>query len=127
MKDVMIVSIKDDSFKLIEHKLLYCNPMSYGTKNADYLALYRPKPISAVTHYGKVSKIESNVRYSVYYKEKPYWMKTGTLYIKCYHLQWLRELPLPVVRTGRYNAIIRPMYTNLEKLLSAKTLADLFR
>jgi len=127
MKDVMIVSIKDDSFKLIEHNLLYCNPMDYGTKNVRYLALYRHKPISTVTHYGKISKIEPNVHYSRYYKAKPHWMKAGTPYIKCYHLQWLKELPSPVTRTQRYNAIIRPIYTDLEKLLNARTLADLFR
>jgi hypothetical protein len=127
MKYVMIVATRDASFKIIEHNLLYCNPMSYGTKTVEYLALYRPKPISAITHYGKVSKIESNVHYSKYYKQRPYWMKAGTPCIRCYHLQWLKELPSPIVRTQRYNAIIRPMYTNLEKLLSAKTLADLFR
>jgi hypothetical protein len=126
MKDVMIVAIRDSSFKLIEQKLLYCNPISYRTKTVDYLALYRPKPISAVTHYGKILKVESNVYYLKYYKEKPYWMKAGASYIKCYHLEWLKELPSPIVRSQRYNAIIRPVYTDLEKLLSAKTLSDLF-
>ena len=121
----MIVSVGDDSFALAKSKLLYVVPTSYGTKSVEYLAFYRLKPISAVTHYGKLSKIESNVQYSAYFKEKPRWIK-GAGYIKCYHLQWLKTLSSPIVRTRRHNAIIRPVYTNLQKLLTAKTLTDLF-
>ncbi|MEM3665688.1 MAG: hypothetical protein QW222_01245 [Candidatus Bathyarchaeia archaeon] len=125
MKNVMIVSVGDASFALARSKLLYVVPTSYGTKNVEYLAFYRLKPISAITHYGKLSKIESNVHYSAYLKEKPRWMK-GASYVKCYHLKWLKTLSSPIVRTKRHNAVIRPVYTDLQKLLKAKTLTDLF-
>jgi hypothetical protein len=121
----MIVSVGDESFTLAKDRLLYVVPISYGTKNVEYLAFYRLKPISAITHYGKLLKIESNVHYSVYFEEKPRWMK-GIGYVKCYHLKWLKRLSHPIVRTRRHNAVIRPVYTDLQKLLSAKTLTDLF-
>ena len=122
----MIVAVSEPSFNLVEQKLLYANPMDYSTKSADYLAFYRLKPISAVTHYGRVSEIESNVHYSKYFSTMPFWMKRN-IPIKCYHLGWLRELPLPVKRTRKHNAVIRPIYTNFETLLSVKTLTDIFR
>ena len=126
MKEVMIVAISEASFGLVKHKLLYANPIGYHTKNADYLAFYRLKPISAVTHYGKVSEIESNVHYSKFFKTMPFWMKRDVP-IKCYHLEWLKELPIPIKRTREHNAVIRPVYTSLETLLIAKTLTDIFR
>jgi hypothetical protein len=124
MKNVMIVSVGDDSFALAKSKL-YVVPTSHGTKNVEYLAFYRLKPISAITHYGKISKIDSNVHYSEYFKEKPRWIR-GVGYVRCYHLKWLKKLSSPIVRTHRHNAVIRPVYTDLQKLLSAKTLTDLF-
>lgn len=125
-KRVGIVAVSKHSFSLVEQRLLYANPMEYGTKSVDYLAFYRLTPISAITHYGKVSEIESDVHYSKYFKRKPFWMKRNVP-LKCYHLEWLRELPYAISRTTQHNAVIKPVYTDLETLLNAKTLTDIFR
>jgi hypothetical protein len=123
----MIVSVTENSFKSIAQRLQYCKPITNATKLVDYLAFYRARPLSAVTHYGKVSRIEKNVHYLAHYREKPGWMKAGAQQISCYHLQWLKELPSPIVRTQKHNAVMRPVYTNLETLLSSRSLDALFK
>ena len=126
VKKVMIVAVSAPSFSLAKQRLLYANPVDYRTKNVDYLAFYRLKPISAVTHYGKISEIESNVHHSKFFETMPFWMKKDVP-IKCYHLEWLKELPIPIKRTQEHNAVIKPVYTSLKILLSAKTLTEIFR
>jgi len=123
---VMIVSVTEGSFKSTVQTSRYCSPMTRATRLVSYLAFYRSKPLSAVTHYGKVSRVEKNVHYSAYFREKPCWMKAGVQQIKCYHLQWLNELPSPIVRTQKHNAVMRPVYADLETLLSSRNLDALF-
>ena len=121
----MIVAVREPSFDLVKQKLFYANPESYYTKSVIYLAFYRLKPISAVTHYGKVAKSEIT-HYSKHFKAQPFWLKRNAS-IKCYYLKWLKELPTPIKRTEKHNSVIKAVYTNLETLLSAKTLTDIFR
>lgn len=124
-KRVGIVAVSKSSFRYVKESLLYANPVDYHMKSVDYLAFYRLKPVSAVTHYGEVSEIESNVHYSRYFRRKPLWLKRN-IPLNCYHLEWLRELPHAVGRTEKHNAVIGPVYTSLQTLLKAKTLTDIF-
>jgi len=121
----MIVAVKEPSFNLAKQKLFYTNPESYHTKSVSYLAFYRLKPISAVTHYGEVAKSEIT-HYSKHFKAPPFWLKRNAS-IKCYYLNWLKELPTSIKRTEKHNSVIKSVYTNLETLLNAKTLTDIFR
>lgn len=124
-KRVGIVAVSELSFSLVKQKLFYANPMEYGTRSVDYLAFYSLKPISAITHYGKVAEIESNVYYPEYFRTTPHWMKRKVP-LRCFHLEWLKELPRPIGRTQKHNAVIRPVYASLEMLFKAKTLTDIF-
>jgi hypothetical protein len=73
-----------------------------------YIAAYRAKPTSAITHYAEVKNIE----------------KYGTTnkYILFFKSPAKEISPIPV---GESLPPQSPRYTSLEKLLNAKTLSDL--
>lgn len=124
-KRVMLVAVSSLSFKLLEEKQLYAHPMEYSARTVDYLAFYRPRPISAVTHYGKIKQIELHVHPSKYFVEIPSWVKSNSL-LKCYRLKWLKKLPF-LVKREKHNAIIRPVYTDLKTLMHVNTLKEIFQ
>ena len=76
----MIVSVGAHSFTIVKDKLMYCLPAKYPTQVVDYLAFYQLSPISAVSHYGKVSEIISNTQYSNFFGDKPVWIKKRQKY-----------------------------------------------
>ena len=122
---VMVVSVSADSFNSVKNKLIYCLPSDSPTKFADYLAFYQVKPISAISHYGKIAEIVSSAHYSNFFKDSPDWIKNNQI-VKCYRLEWLKKLQQPIRRSQKYNAIMKPVYADFEILFSSKTLEDLF-
>jgi hypothetical protein len=78
-----------------------------------YLALYQVAPISAITYYGEVGRIEP-------------WEKKGGKF-KLYLRGEPIRLSEPVTLGGNRNLKVQgPKYTTLEALLRARTLDDLF-
>jgi len=77
-----------------------------------YIAGYQTAPISAITYYAEVSKIEKykdTGKYIVYFKEKA---------------KKIESIKLSVRKKGA--APQAPRYTNINKLLTAKTLDEVF-
>jgi hypothetical protein len=99
--------------------------MRYNTRKVDYLAFYRTKPISAVTHYGRIKETALNVNPATCFKKTPSWVRDKSL-IKCYRLEWLKQLPSPIERNNHY-AILRPIYSDLKTLLNSANLTELFQ
>lgn len=76
-----------------------------------YIAIYRGKPISAITHYAAIKKIE-------YSPEKDANV--------CYFSEGPFELPTKItLGTRKGYEFRRPNYTTLEKLMSAKIADDI--
>ena len=77
-----------------------------------YIAAYQVQPISAITHMAPVRSVEP-------------WRDTGKFVV--YFAEPAKEInPIPLVKSGRVKAPQNLRYTTREKLLSAKTLDDLW-
>jgi hypothetical protein len=79
-----------------------------------YIAAYQTAPVSAITHYAEILKIEKykdTGKYVLYFRKKA--DTIGPLLL----------LPKP---TGKIKAPQAPRYTSFKKLLVAKTLDDVF-
>jgi hypothetical protein len=77
-----------------------------------YVAAYQVAPVSAITYYAEVSKIEKwkdTNKYILYFKEKAIKIKT-----------------IPLDKTKKGLAPQAPRYTSIERLLKAKSLAEVF-
>lgn len=76
-----------------------------------YIAAYRSKPISAITHYAEIDRIEpygENGKYRVFFKGKA---------------QQIESIPFGDAQPG---TIQSPRYTSFSKLVKAKSLSRLF-
>lgn len=83
-----------------------------------YIALYQSAPICSITHYGIIEKIEKYEIYS-YRGSKKY-----RIYFKLIPKNLNIKLDDPA---NRKLIIQSPRYVNVEKLLKAKTLSELFK
>ncbi len=78
-----------------------------------YIAAYQTAPVSAITYFAEVDRIEKykdTNKYIVYFKEKAQLLKTA----------------VKLGNAGRGVAPQAPRYTNYKKLLDAKTLKDIW-
>ena len=121
----MVVPVNEKSLSRAENELIYITPQRYRIKNVDYIAFYCTSPVCAITHYGKVENVEKGVHYSKYFKTLPKWAK-GDLYLKVYHLEWIKELESKIEKTQIHNAVYGRIYVTIEKLFQSKTLDDIF-
>lgn len=77
-----------------------------------YIAAYRVKPRSAITHYAPIRSIES-------------WKETRKVVVN--FAESARELgPLKLVENGRIRAPQSPRYTTYQRLKAAKNLDEAF-
>jgi len=118
--DTIIVPAHEAGFlkEFINNKRWFA--IRIGTSNIDkiqYIATYRAKPLSAITHYAKVDKIEKYDGDNEYGK-----IKNGRRYIlfisdviEINHVKLADALPPQ-----------SPRYTSLNELLKAKKLSDLY-
>lgn len=77
-----------------------------------YIAAYQVAPVSAITHYAEVSRIEKwkdTNKYILYFKDKAIKIK-----------------PIELDKTIKGLAPQAPRYTSFDKMMKAKTLADVF-
>ncbi|KXA98812.1 hypothetical protein AKJ40_04415 [candidate division MSBL1 archaeon SCGC-AAA259M10] len=61
-EEVLVVPVDDYSFSKAKSELIYAFPKSYNRHVPEYIAFYRKRPISAITHYGKVKKPWRKIR-----------------------------------------------------------------
>jgi hypothetical protein len=100
-----VAPVDDYSFRLAEAGMYY-RPNFRKTAPAKFIAFYRLRPISAVTHIANVVEtVERGMQ-------------------RIYKLNDLRALPNPVAK-GRRTAVQSYQFTTLERLNLAKTLSDL--
>jgi len=118
--NVIIVPLRDFAFDWLTDKKIYAYPASSDKKIFDYMAFYRPDPVSAVTHYGEVESVEDG-DIDMTYRAICFGDRANEDAI-IVRFSRVEELDNPVKGAG-YGVQGR-MYTNLESLISADTLQD---
>jgi hypothetical protein len=114
-EDTIVVPARDEGFKEVFlgenswHEIRIHGSMRPQIK---YIAAYQVQPISAITHIASVKSIEP-------------WRDSGKFIV--YFSEPAKEIgPIPLVKGGRVTAPQSPRYTTHGKLLSAKTLEDIW-
>jgi len=113
-RDTVIVPAQEDGFQetFIGENCWYAIRISGGMlPRIKYIAAYRSAPVSAITHYASVKRIES---YGDGGKYRLIFSKLAT------------EIPPIPFGDAVAGTMQGPRYTSLEKLLAAKSVADLF-
>jgi len=113
--DTVVVPAREDGFQetFIGENCWYAIRM-HGTMRPQirYIAAYRIRPISAITHLAKVALIEP-------------WKDTGKFIVR-FEGPAEEIQPIPLVKNGRVKALQNLRYTTRERLLEAKTLDDIW-
>ncbi|MFA6306782.1 MAG: restriction endonuclease [Patescibacteria group bacterium] len=113
--DTLVCAAKEDGFRraFLEQKAWWAVRLNPKTLSSiKYIAIYQVAPISQITYYGKVDRIEqfeNTGKYKLYLEGNPVKLSHGIGLGKNRHLK----------PQG-------PKYTKLENILKAKTLDDLF-
>jgi hypothetical protein len=112
-RDTVVVPAQEDGFQetFIGENCWHAIRISGGMRDRiKYIAAYRVAPVMAITHYAPVKRIESygdSGKYRLIFAEPA------------------KEIPL--IPLGDTKSTMRgPKYTNLKKLLAAKSVAELF-
>ena len=113
--DTIIVPAKEDGFErvFLGENCWYAIRISGGMlKKVKYIAAYQSQPVSAITHYAPVNRIEpygDGGKYKVIFSEKA---------------QPIGPIKFADAPSGSMQG---PRYTSLSRLRSAKKIADLFK
>lgn len=113
--DTIIVPAREEGFNevFLGENCWYSIRMSSSMiRRVKYIAAYQTAPISAITHYAEISKIEryeNTNKYIIYFKDKA---------IKMQDIKLPKDKPSLAPQSARY--------TNFKKLKNTKSLKDLF-
>ena len=125
--EVVVVAIDNLSWDILLKKKFYAFPKS-SRKVGKYFAFYRHFPISAITHYAKVSKAEEGETEDV---GTTYWLHCfpdAEPPFQIVRFEKLIKLRSPVkkdsIHRGGKGHIQGRVYTTLNKLLKAKTISE---
>jgi hypothetical protein len=128
--EVLVVATAPDWWELAQKKRIAIQ--ANGTPDARYVAFYRLKPVSAITHIAEVEATEKNVRAReilhgfprILAKAKQRgWIDKPQ---KVYRLKELVPLPVTISRRGGAAYRVKALKT-MTDLLKARYLSDLFR
>lgn len=113
--DTIVVPAKEEGFQkefLGEDRFYAIKISPVMMDQIKYIAVYRVKPISAITHLAPVASIEP-------------WKNT-TKYVLNFAAPAREIRPIPFKPGGKLKGFQAPRYTSKAKIESAKTLDDLF-
>ena len=123
LPEATIIPITKESFeKIVQKYKIYYHPMVYGRKGGRFIAFYVTAPISAITHYAKVQKININQPLCNLPGSKIFKRNSQELQ-KVYFLEQLKQIG-PIRKVDKRN-IQGAILTTLEKMKKAKNLVEL--
>jgi hypothetical protein len=119
--NVTIVPIRDFAFERVLSENYYAYPESSNKRILDYMAFYRTKPVSGITHYAKVDSIsegEVDIQYqAICFGDKAHEDA------QIVEFDWVKELD-ERIKTEKYG-IQGTRITTKESLLSATSIDDI--
>lgn len=120
---VIVVAASDYSFEKVQEKKIWAEPSNYNRGgDCDYIAFYRSRPESAITHYAKIESIEE--RDDVLSEwEIGMMMPNYEGTPRVYELSNLEKLEQPVEKDPNY--IQRHKYTTLKALKNAEGISEI--
>ncbi len=128
VEEVLIASTRPEFWDCCRAKSIVFQ--SRTARDAQYVAFYRTKPVSAITHIGKVKYTENNVppketlkgfpKVARIARQKSWYNRPH----KVYHLESIKELPYPI-KKGKGGSVRVTWYKPIVRLMSALTLDDL--
>jgi len=122
--DTTVFSVDEYSFKYLKENLEYAFPgRPDDRKTWDYTAFYRTKPVSAVTHYGKIREVIQDAEIDGKYRMMNFGYKAPDEATKIV-LQNLEKLDNPVRSEGG-RSIQSFHYTKLDYIKKAETISEL--
>jgi len=121
--DTTVVSLEDFSFDHLKLNLEYSFPANRSRKLWDYLAIYRIRPVSAITHYARIDEVIEDAEVSGKYRLMTFQHDTQKEATKVL-LKDLKELNQPV-RSEKGDGIQGAYYTKLEHIKKASTIPEL--
>jgi len=123
-KRTLVVSVIDYSFEQAAERRFYACPASYGRGPSEYVAFYRGKPVSAITHYAKVEQIGEDDELLTHMNRIRMFPDHFDEPATVFRLGELRKLRNPVRgRNGR--GLQGAVYTELKQLKSVEFIQDL--
>ena len=123
--DTTVVVVGSYTFNYLKSELEYSFPISRNRKLFEYLAFYRPKPISAITHYGKIEDVITEAEIPGKYRLMAFEDEADVEGVKV-QIRDLERLTSPVKASkGKGGAIQGFYYTMLEYIKKANNILEL--
>jgi hypothetical protein len=113
--NTVVVAAREDGFEqeFLQNQCWYAIRIHASMLDKiKYIAAYQVAPVSAITHYAEVARIEKwndTNKYILYFKNQP-----------------IRIEPIPLNKARKGLAPQAPRYTSLQRLLKAKDLGEVF-
>ncbi|MDD4878213.1 MAG: hypothetical protein PHO02_04200 [Candidatus Nanoarchaeia archaeon] len=125
LHEVAIIPITKERFESIVQKYrVYYHPMKYTRKGGKFLAFYVTSPISAITCYGKVQKININQPLRNLPGAELFNSPYDELQ-KVYFLEWIKEIRH--IKKKDKRTIQGTILTTLKDLKKAENIAELIK
>mgnify|MGYP001091741901 CR=1 FL=1 len=119
-KNVVIVPVSNYSFQRVIDEGIYAFPADRKHKLTEYIAFYRVKPVSSITHIAKISEVKRAHKSDFFIKDLLLMFGHNiTDEIIVYQLSSISKLKKPVL-FKREGTIRGPKYSTLDTLLSAR-------
>ena len=122
---MLVVPVKEEAFAAARKLHVYAVPIARSTSDVSYIAFYRGAPTSAITHYAKVIRISKNMSFQEVFPGGSSILLPEDSALKVYHLDPIVELQRRV-KKGWNPPISGPRYTELEKLIKARYLDEVW-
>lgn len=134
-REIIVVPVDEDTeFKIVRDQHFYRLPAEKGftmPHDFHYLAIYRTRPHSSITHISKIKRVKivpgKDLEFGRYKSSKDSYRKGGENYERFFWKMECGELvPLSQpIRNKSSQPFRNPRITTFEKLLVARTLEDL--
>lgn len=122
--DTTVITLENFTFEYLKSELKYSFPSNSSRRFFDYLAIYRVRPISAITHYAPIEEVIRDADVDGKYRLMAFGDKAPDEATQIV-VREVNKLDHPV-NAAEGQAIQGFYYTNLDYIYKANTIPELF-